>query len=68
MMKRHGVLPLLGQCWSDQALSQPDSSRQNPISTGEFRFENQLMVVWWYSVVTAEAMSDLLSVNSKMEI
>jgi hypothetical protein len=58
----------VGAMLSDQALSQPDSSRQNPISTGEFRFENQLMVVWWYSVVTAEAMSDLLSVNSKMEI
>jgi hypothetical protein len=41
--------------------------QQNPISTGEFRFENQLMVAWWYSVVTA-GHGDLLSVNSKMEI
>lgn len=49
------------QCSNEVELNQHASNLQNPISTGGFRLKNQLMVVWLYSAVTAEAMSDLLS-------
>lgn len=62
----YGVPLTSGRCLSASESNPPVSSLQNPISTGASNFASQPMDVWWYSVATAAAMSDLWSGSTRM--